>query len=148
MSFVDRLSIRIKLLLLAGVPVVGALVLAAMMLRDARQRANAAAALGSIEDLARLSEQMSRATQALQAERAFVALGEGSGERPGATAAPTPEPWYRETRSAGWRRFLPAKICRSCPRGSPAISAPPAGGSRSAAPSASASPARRCPSTR
>ena len=77
MTALGRLSIRIKLVLLAGVPVIGALVLAAIIAQDARQRAASAAALGSIEDLAHLSSQMGATVHALQAERATIALHEG-----------------------------------------------------------------------
>jgi len=69
-----RLPIRLKLLLLAGVPVIGALILATLMARDARRQAESAAALGSIEDLARLSAQMSGLVHALQFERNSLSL--------------------------------------------------------------------------
>ena len=55
-----RIPIRLKLVLLAGVPVIGALILAATIAREASQQAESAAAIGSIEDLARLSGQMAR----------------------------------------------------------------------------------------
>jgi two-component system chemotaxis sensor kinase CheA len=69
-----RLPIRLKLILLAGVPVLGALILATLIARDAQRRAQSAAALGSIEDLARLSAQMSKLVQELQFERSELAL--------------------------------------------------------------------------
>ena len=69
-----RIPIRLKLILLAGVPVVGALILAAMIARDARRQAESAAAIGSIEDLARLSAQMGGLVHALQFERSELAL--------------------------------------------------------------------------
>lgn len=56
MTRIQRLSIRIKLLLLAGFPVVGALVLAVLTASDARDRAASAAALGSVESLAAVHE--------------------------------------------------------------------------------------------
>ena len=70
----QRLPIRLKLILLAGVPVLGALFLATLISRDAQQRAQSAAALGTIEDLARLSAQMSSLVHELQFERNEVAL--------------------------------------------------------------------------
>lgn len=69
-----RLPIRLKLFLLAGVPVLGALILATLISRDAQNRAQSAAALGSIEDLARLSAHMSKLVQELQFERSELAL--------------------------------------------------------------------------
>jgi two-component system chemotaxis sensor kinase CheA len=69
-----RLPIRLKLILLAGVPVVGALMLATLIVRDARRQAESAAALGSIEDLARLSAQMSGLVHELQFERNELSL--------------------------------------------------------------------------
>ena len=69
-----RLPIRLKLMLLAGVPVLGALILATLISRDAQHRAQSAAALGSIEDLARLSAQMSKLVQQLQFERSELGL--------------------------------------------------------------------------
>jgi two-component system, chemotaxis family, sensor kinase CheA len=69
-----RLPILLKLILLAGVPVLGALILATLISRDAQQRAQSAAALGSIEDLARLSAHMSKLVQELQFERNELGL--------------------------------------------------------------------------
>ena len=69
-----RLPIRLKLILLAGVPVLGALILATLISRDAERRAQSAAALGSIEDLARLSAHMSAVVQELQFERSELGL--------------------------------------------------------------------------
>lgn len=69
-----RLPIRLKLILLAGVPVLGALILAMLISRDAQRQAQSAAALGSIEDLARLSAHMSKLVQELQFERSELAL--------------------------------------------------------------------------
>jgi two-component system, chemotaxis family, sensor kinase CheA len=69
-----RIPIRLKLMLLAGVPVIGALILAATIAREARHQAESAAAVGSIEDLARLSSQMARLVHALQFERNDLAL--------------------------------------------------------------------------
>lgn len=76
-----------RLFLLAGVPVVGALVLAAVIAQDARHRAASAEALGSVEDLASLSSQMSATMFALQTERAHAALDEGVSEHTATRAA-------------------------------------------------------------
>ncbi len=64
-----RIPIRLKLVLLAGVPVIGALLLATIIARGAHREAQSAAAIGSIEDLARLSAHMSGLVHALQFER-------------------------------------------------------------------------------
>ncbi len=69
-----RLPIRLKLILLAGVPVIGALILAISSARDARRQAESAAALGSIEDLAHLSARMSGVVHELQFERHELSL--------------------------------------------------------------------------
>jgi two-component system chemotaxis sensor kinase CheA len=74
----DRLKVRLKLALLAGVPVLGALILSALIARDAQQRARTAEGLGSIEDLAQLTEQMTRVTSCLQLERARLAFNAGA----------------------------------------------------------------------
>lgn len=76
----DSISIRLKLALLAGVPVIGALILSALIASEAQRRAESAAALGSIEDLARLAGQMSTVAQELQDERVERALLLGSKE--------------------------------------------------------------------
>ena len=52
-------SIRYKLGLLAGVPVIGALLLSGIIVQDARRQAESAAALGSVEDLALLAAKIS-----------------------------------------------------------------------------------------
>src|SRR5579862_678572 len=72
-----RTSIRAKLALLAGVPVVGALLLALFVAHDARQQAASAAALGSIEDLARLTAYIADVLHAEQDERAVFATADG-----------------------------------------------------------------------
>jgi two-component system chemotaxis sensor kinase CheA len=69
-----RIPIRLKLILLAGVPVIGALLLATIIARGARREAQSAAAIGSIEDLAHLSAQMSGLVHALQFERNELSL--------------------------------------------------------------------------
>jgi two-component system chemotaxis sensor kinase CheA len=72
-----RIPIRLKLVLLAGVPVIGALILATIIARDARRQAESAAAIGSIEDLAHLSARMGAVVHALQLERNELALRAG-----------------------------------------------------------------------
>jgi two-component system, chemotaxis family, sensor kinase CheA len=69
-----RLPIRLKLILLAGVPVIGALILAISSAREARRQAQSAAALGSIEDLAHLAAHMSGLVHELQFERHDLSL--------------------------------------------------------------------------
>lgn len=69
--------IAFKLALLAGVPVIGALLLAVEIERSARDRARTAEAIGSIEDLAELSARMTDTVDELQAERALAALNVG-----------------------------------------------------------------------
>lgn len=70
----DSLSIRLKLLLLAGVPVLGAMALASLLWTQAQQSAKSAAALGSVEDFANLSTQISSLVHQLQAESALVGV--------------------------------------------------------------------------
>lgn len=72
-----RIPIRLKLMLLAGVPVIGALILATIIARDARRHAETAAAIGSIEDLAHLAERMGKLVHALQLERNELSLRKG-----------------------------------------------------------------------
>ena len=83
----DRLKVRLKLLLLAGVPVLGALLLSVLIARDAQQRARTADSLGSIEDLAQLTEQMTLVIQQLQRERAELAFRTGVHELDGSDVA-------------------------------------------------------------
>jgi two-component system chemotaxis sensor kinase CheA len=71
------IPIRLKLMLLAGVPVLGALVLAILIARDARRAAESAAALGSIEDLANLAEKITGLVHTLQLERSALTLETG-----------------------------------------------------------------------
>src|SRR5262245_41092268 len=79
------LSIRTKIALLAGTPVLGTLILALALAQHARTQTAAAAALGSIEDVAQLSVHISSVMGALQLERARTALEEGSESREGST---------------------------------------------------------------
>src|ERR1700722_725032 len=72
-----RTSIRAKLALLAGVPVVGALLLALFVAHDARQQAASAASLRSIEDPARLTSYIADELHAEQDERAVLGVADG-----------------------------------------------------------------------
>jgi two-component system chemotaxis sensor kinase CheA len=76
-TFIGRLTIRTKLGLLAGIPVLGALMLAGVIAQQAQQQAAAAATLGSIEGVAQLSVRITGVIHALQSERARCALLEG-----------------------------------------------------------------------
>jgi len=82
-----KLSIRHKLGLLAGIPIVGALLLALQIIGAAREQARKAEALGSIESLADLSAQMTSVVHALQLERASEALWLGLHKRASGTNA-------------------------------------------------------------
>lgn len=86
-TFLRSLSIRIRLFLVAGVPVIGAVALAVLIVQNARAQASMAASLGSVEDLPRLSSAMTASLRALQAERALAALREGLGSEAGAGEA-------------------------------------------------------------
>jgi serine phosphatase RsbU (regulator of sigma subunit) len=77
-----QLTIRHKLGLLAGIPIVGALLLALQIIGAAREQARKAEGLGSIESLADLSAQMTSVVHALQLERASEALLLGLHKRP------------------------------------------------------------------
>ena len=82
------LSIKGKLALLAGIPVLGAVLLSLLVVQDARRQAEKAEALGSVENLAQLSASMSVVLSELQMERARLAryLGERVGsQRPTGT---------------------------------------------------------------
>jgi two-component system, chemotaxis family, sensor kinase CheA len=108
-----RIPIRLKLALLAGVPVIGALILATIILRDARRQAESAAAIGSIEDLAHLSGRMGQLVHALQFERneLSLCLAQKSSE------SPTLKQRFAETDAARQqlREFLQAREVASLP---------------------------------
>ncbi len=70
-----RYPIALKLLLLAGFPVLGVLLLAGLVVSSAREQLQRGAALGSLESLAELSEDVSTLVYRLQTERARLALG-------------------------------------------------------------------------
>jgi serine phosphatase RsbU (regulator of sigma subunit) len=76
-GLVPRISIRQKLALLIGIPVLGAAVLALLIVGAAREQSRRAQALGSVESLAELSAEVTGALHALQAERSQVALALG-----------------------------------------------------------------------
>jgi hypothetical protein len=80
MWFFGRLNVRLKLALLAGVPVLGALLLSLLIARDAQQRAATAKAIGSIEDLVQLTERVARAVHELQTERSQSSFLAGLGK--------------------------------------------------------------------
>jgi two-component system chemotaxis sensor kinase CheA len=79
----NRLNVRFKLALLAGVPVLGALILSALIARDAQRRAATAKAIGSVEDLVQLTERVARVVHELQAERSQAAFRSGIGDANG-----------------------------------------------------------------
>jgi two-component system chemotaxis sensor kinase CheA len=83
MSLFERLRVGQKLVLLAGVPVLGILVLSALVVLDVQERVEAAAGLGSIEDLAQLTAKMLNVIDELQWERAEVTYATGTGMRLG-----------------------------------------------------------------
>jgi serine phosphatase RsbU (regulator of sigma subunit) len=87
---VQRISIRQKLALLTGIPVLGALVLALLIVSAAREQSRRAQALGSVESLAELSAEVTGLLHSLQAERSQVALGLGL-RAGGASAPPDPQ---------------------------------------------------------
>jgi len=66
-------TIRIKLGLLAGIPVLGALVLGVLIALSAKRSAETAAKLGSVEELAAVVASIGELVDELQAERALVA---------------------------------------------------------------------------
>ena len=69
--------IAFKLAVLAGIPVIGALLLSVELSNVARERSHTADAIGSIEDLAELSSRMTTTVDELQTERALAALTVG-----------------------------------------------------------------------
>jgi len=75
------MRLRGKLGLLVGVPVTGALVLATLVLAEARRDAERATALGSVEHLSRVAERSTTLLRALQAERTSAVIPAASRER-------------------------------------------------------------------
>src|SRR5450432_1338750 len=86
--FASLRKVALRLGLLAGIPVIGVLLLSAEIEESARTRAQTADAIGSIEDLAELSVRMTDAVDELQTERAAAALSLGlrGADSPSATA--------------------------------------------------------------
>lgn len=74
-------TIRLKLFSLVGLPIVGALLLAALIITTAQSNAARAQALGSIEDLGHLSRSMSELVHELQMERAMLSVRLGKAAR-------------------------------------------------------------------
>src|SRR3954468_17868360 len=70
----NKHPIALKLLLLAGFPVLGVLLLASLVLSSSREQLERGAALGSVESLAELSEDVSALVYRLQVERARLSL--------------------------------------------------------------------------
>src|ERR1700745_4237305 len=86
-----RFPIALKLLLLAGFPVLGVLLLASLVVGSAREQLERGAALGSIESVAELSEEVGTLIYRLQSERARLALqlGQREARREGAVGGET-----------------------------------------------------------
>ncbi len=87
MALFKSMSIRAKLALLAGTPLIGILILSVLIVGETMERAATAEALGSIEDLARLSSSMSGLLHELQSERAHTALAVALPQHPRAELA-------------------------------------------------------------
>jgi len=87
-----RFPIALKLLLLAGFPVLGVLVLASLVVGSAREQLQRGDALGSVESLAELSEDVSTLVYRLQSERARLALELASKSPEGQKLAETRPP--------------------------------------------------------
>src|SRR6185369_6326623 len=87
-----RFPIALKLLLLAGFPVLGVLVLASLVVGSAREQLQRGQALGSVESLAELSEDVSTLVYRLQSERARLALELAGLETPEGSDAPQAPP--------------------------------------------------------
>lgn len=99
----NDLPIRFKLMLLAGVPVVGALALSLVIVTGATEQVRKAESLGSVENLAELSVIISELVHELQMERAHAALVLGTAERRriAAEVAPADEVISEALREAG-----------------------------------------------
>src|SRR6185369_5599876 len=87
-----RFPIALKLLLLAGFPVLGVLVLASLVVGSAREQLQRGEALGSVESLAELSEDVSTLVYRLQSERARLSLELATKASHEAADVPKPPP--------------------------------------------------------
>jgi serine phosphatase RsbU (regulator of sigma subunit) len=76
-TIMKNLSIRAKLILLGGIPVLGAILLAVQIVADARAQVQKNESLGTIEHVAQLSEALGSLVNELQLERAFAARVQG-----------------------------------------------------------------------
>ena len=77
-----RVPISLKLILLIGIPIVGAMVLSFILLQNAQRVARSTEALGTVEDLAQLTGHISGLVHALEAERVTTALALATKDNP------------------------------------------------------------------
>src|SRR3954468_17075488 len=102
----NKHPIALKLLLLAGFPVLGVLLLASLVVSSSREQLERGAALGSVDSLSELSEDVSALVYRLQVERARLSL-----ELAGKAMATADQPLLRgtgareEARPAALRAF-------------------------------------------
>jgi two-component system chemotaxis sensor kinase CheA len=109
-----RFPISLKLSLLAGIPVVGALLLSFMLIQAAQRASRSAASLGTVEDLARLTSHISGVIHTLQAERAATALALANAQtQADAIAAPRAQV---DARLSELEAFMSARDAASLPR--------------------------------
>jgi serine phosphatase RsbU (regulator of sigma subunit) len=106
-------TIRLKLGLLAGIPVLGALVLGLLIAASAKRSAETAAELGSVEELAAVVASIGELVDELESERALVARS----LVPPAKPAPSVEPQWAETEAARLRllKFMSQRELASMP---------------------------------
>ncbi len=106
-------TIRLKLGLLAGIPVLGALVLGLLIAASAKRSAETAAELGSVEELATVVASIGELVDELEAERALVARS----LVPPAKPAPGIEPQWAESEAARLRllKFMSQRELASMP---------------------------------
>ena len=99
MPLFRQFKIRSKLALLIGAPLLGAVVLAGIVVEEAREQVAAAAALGNVSDLAEFALRTNDAIHQLQMERAELAES---------VAAPLVDPMRVQSRQEGTDRALVA----------------------------------------